>query len=175
MPYQAVFWRQLRAGHGRQNCARVACLRAVRDLQRLDAFPGLCSLDQTEAAFRSEDFPGDRWSFQLDVMEALAERLHLQDDLCRDAAHLAGRHCAFEQQHSICALSASRAKLLCPPARLSDRAQCMAALRGMLPDSRNSSASLTSVLRLAAVGPFAHPTLHGRNLHECRTSSCCLS
>ena len=90
-------------------------------------------------------------------MEALAERLHLQHHLCRDAAHLAGRRCAFTPQHSLCALAASRAKLLCPPAPLSARAQCIARLRSTLPDSRIANASLTSVLRLAAVGPVHLP------------------
>ena len=90
-------------------------------------------------------------------MDALAERLHLQHDLCPDAAHLAGRRCTFRQHHSLCALSASRAKLLCPPTRLSDRAQCMARLRGMLPVSKGLNASLTSVLRLAAVSPWRIP------------------
>lgn len=90
-------------------------------------------------------------------MEALTERLCLQHDLCRDTAHLVGRRCAFKQQHSLCALSASCAKLLCPPTRLSDRANCMAGLRSTLPLSRNSGASLTSALRLAAVSPLPIP------------------
>ena len=90
------------------------------------------------------------------MMEALAERLHLQDDPYRDdpyrdAARLAGRGCTSTQQHKLCAVSASCAKLLGPPTPLSDRAQCMARLRGMLPVSRSAGASLTPVLRLAAV------------------------
>ena len=90
-------------------------------------------------------------------MEALAEQLHLQHELCPDAAHLAGRRCTSRQQHSLCALSASHAQLLFPPTRLSDRAQCMARLRGMLPVSKGLHASLTSVLRLAAVSPWRIP------------------
>ena len=138
-------------------------------------FPALYSLDQTEAAFRSEDFPGNRWSCQLDVMEALAERLHLQDDPYRDAARLAGRGCTSARQHKLCAVSASCAKLLCPPAFLSDRAQCMARLRGMLPVSRSAGASLTPVLRLAAVClwhiPLAMCRLCMAKRHALRTGS----
>jgi len=116
-----------------------------------------CSLDQSEAAFGSEDFPGSRWRYQGDIVEALAERLSLHRSVC-DTAHLSGVLCPKGTQPSICLLSASSARVTCPPTSIADRAQALARLCSMQPGC-SSLGSIVSALKLAAVSSFLHSFL----------------
>ncbi|CAL5222142.1 g4463 [Coccomyxa viridis] len=107
-------------------------------------------LDQSEAAFGSEDFPGSRWQYQVDIVEALAERLYLQQAACQDRAHLTGLHCTSGKQRSLCHLSSSSAKTLSPPTPIAGRAAALAALHSLLPCCAPSS-NTVSALKLAVL------------------------
>ena len=112
-----------------------------------------CSLDQSEAAFGSEDFPGSRWRYQAGIVEALAERLYFQHGAQADKAHLSAARSLRGAQHSLCMLSGTSAKLLCPPAPLTERAAVLARLHGLQPCC-GASSNLAFALKLAAVCPL---------------------
>ena len=125
---------------------------ALLRLPYIDSENGCCSLDQSESAFGSEDFPGSRWTYQADIAEALAERLYLQQAACEDRAHLIGLHSTNGRQQSLCLLSSSSAKALSPPTSIADRAPVLARLHSMLPCC-SPLTDIASALKLAVVRP----------------------
>lgn len=114
-----------------------------------------CSVDNSECAILSEDFPGSRWHFQREAVTALCQRYMLCSAATEDAGHVR----AFSQLQgkrdvqSICIAGCGDGKVILPPTPLADRTAALSALMRD-PKAANPANKLAASLRLAGVGPL---------------------
>ena len=120
---------------------------AVSLLRLLD----IVDLSVLVAAWTSRNQPSGAKTFpvpdgdQADIVQALAERLSLQQGPCGDTGHLTPLHSPDGRQQSFCMLSSDRARVLCPPTLLADRAVNLARLHSMLPCSCPPSGAVSAL------------------------------
>ena len=115
----------------------------------------LRSVDNSEAAFLAEDFPGSRWSYQCKAVAAIAESLALFS-----GAQLAGSPGSRASPQHLCIVACgARPSLVHPPCPLADTRSALAALQQQQHAAEGGQQDLGAALRLAAVGP-TEPAVH---------------
>lgn len=135
----------------------------------------MCSVDNSESAFLSEDFPGSRWMYQRQAVTSLCAHYAIQSADSTDTAHITADH-AQRSMGSMCVVAAGNAKLQHPPSPLRERESLMSSLLSMRMTEGPRSEFL-SALRLAAVGvccPTPDPQVSADMQHDACTTQMCV-
>ena len=104
-----------------------------------------CSLDNSECAFRSEDFAPSRWVYQREAARLLAV-------VARMRGAGGGLTSPSQDAHVAVVLAGGRPRVLAPPGKAGDEAQ---AALSLVEPAEGCGGGLLSGLRLAAVCPRA--------------------
>ena len=108
----------------------------------------LRSVDNSESAFLSEDFPGSRWWYQRQAANSLCAHYAIQSN-GSDGAHIRSNR-SSSSRGLMCIVAAGDAKLHHPPSPLKGCDSALASLSSLrMSDGQQSQYS--SALRLAAV------------------------
>ncbi len=109
----------------------------------------MCSVDNSESAFLSEDFPGSRWWYQRQATNSLCAHYALQNGNRTDEAHITHRQTRASKGR-MCIIAAGDAKLHHPPSDLQGCDVAQASLFS-LQMAEGQKSQYSSALRLAAV------------------------
>ena len=107
-------------------------------------------MDNSEAAFLAEDFPGSRWRYQCCAVAAIAESLALLL-----GAQLAGSAGVQASPQQLCIVACgAHPRLVHPPCPLANAHSALAALQQQQHAADGGQQDLGAALRLASVRPF---------------------
>lgn len=120
----------------------------------------LCSVDNSEAAFLNEDYPGTRWRYQRQALISLCRHYALQSGDSKEAAHTISRQ-PRAGMSSMCVVAAGSARLQHPPCPVRESDAALASLLN-LEMAEGLHSQYQKALLLAAVNftLFRHTSMY---------------
>ena len=134
-------------------------------------------MDNSEAAFLNEDYPGTRWGYQRQALTSLCAHYALQSGNSKEAAHPISRQ-SRTGMPSMCMIAAGNARLQHPPCPVRESDAALASLL-YLEMAEGPNSQYQRALLLAAVSfclppwpPCTWPTVSRLCQYHCTSAWC---